>query len=93
MANGKGSAGSGAATQAGIKVRFFVYQENGMEGSAIPRFYATRAQAEAASERDREQYGENFTDDVVEHEFVIDPSTGEILEGFENPEDVGLDDL
>jgi hypothetical protein len=93
MAGKQGSAGSGAATQAGIKVRFFVYQQNGGDGSAIPKFYATEMQARAASERDREQYGENFTDDVVEHEFVIDPSTQEILEGLENPEDTDLDDL
>lgn len=87
MAGKQGSAGGGAATQAGIKVKFFVYQRNGGDNSAIPRFYATRAQAEAASERDREEYNENFADDVVEHEFVIDPATGEILEGLENPDE------
>jgi hypothetical protein len=68
-----------------IKLRFAVYLANGGDGSAIPHFFATEEQAQARADRDREEYGESFTDDVVMHEFEIDPETGTIVKGLEDP--------
>lgn len=69
-----------------MKIKFWTYTKNLGDGSVGVRFYKTKEEAKAASDKDMEAYGENYCEDVAPHEFEVD-KFGQVLKGFHSNED------
>lgn len=68
-----------------MKIKFWCYAQNCGDGSVAVRFYKTQAEAQAASDKDNEDYGENYCDEVSSHEFEVDEN-GNIVKGLDSDE-------
>lgn len=67
---------------AAIKIKFGIYCRNNGDGSCSFLFYKDEATAQRASNRDMEEGGENFDEDVDSKTLEIDTVTGEIVGGL-----------
>lgn len=62
-----------------MRVKFWVFIRNCGDGSASALFYKTKEEAEAASKKDNDTYGENFCEDVYESYINVDLATGKMI--------------